>query len=63
MKFFCRIAERHYDNDLHGRFLLTAGLGGMGGSQPLAGRMAKGVILCVEIDPERIKKTSRHRVS
>ncbi len=55
-EIFCRIAERHFDNDLHGRFILTAGLGGMGGAQPLAGRMANAATLCVEIDPERIKK-------
>jgi len=51
-----RIAERHFNNSLAGRFILTAGLGGMGGSQPLAGRMAGAVILCVEIDEERIAK-------
>ncbi len=55
-EIFCRIAERHFDNDLHGRFILTAGLGGMGGAQPLAGRMANAATLCIEIDPERIKK-------
>ncbi|MGA8610819.1 MAG: urocanate hydratase [Xanthobacteraceae bacterium] len=51
-----RIAERHFHNSLRGRFVLTAGLGGMGGAQPLAGRMAGAVILCVEIDEERIAK-------
>jgi urocanate hydratase len=55
-EIFMRIAERHFDNSLKGRFILTAGLGGMGGAQPLAGRMAGGVILCVEINPERIAK-------
>ncbi|WP_312411585.1 urocanate hydratase, partial [Shinella sp.] len=38
---------------LAGRFILTAGLGGMGGAQPLAGRMAGAAILCVDIDPAR----------
>jgi urocanate hydratase len=55
-EIFMRIAERHFANSLKGRFILTAGLGGMGGAQPLAGRMAGGVILCVEIDPDRIAK-------
>ena len=55
-EIFMRIAERHFGNSLKGRFILTAGLGGMGGAQPLAGRMAGAVILCVEIDEERISK-------
>src|ERR1019366_1745069 len=55
-EIFMRIAERHFNNSLKGRFILTAGLGGMGGAQPLAGRMAGAVILCVEIDPERIAR-------
>jgi urocanate hydratase len=55
-EIFMRIAERHFGNDLTGRFILTAGLGGMGGAQPLAGRMAGAIILCVEIDEGRISK-------
>jgi urocanate hydratase len=55
-EIFMRIAERHFDNNLKGRLILTAGLGGMGGAQPLAGRMAGAVILCIEIDEERIAK-------
>lgn len=55
-KIFMRIAERHFGGDLAGRFVLTAGLGGMGGAQPLAGVMAKAAILCIEIDPARIAK-------
>ncbi|MGF7150291.1 urocanate hydratase [Sphingomonas zeicaulis] len=51
-----RIAERHFGGDLAGRFVLTAGLGGMGGAQPLAGRMAGATILCVEVDPARIAR-------
>jgi urocanate hydratase len=53
-EIFMRIAERHFHNSLRGRFILTAGLGGMGSAQPLAGRMAGAVILCVEIDEEHI---------
>jgi len=55
-EIFMRIAEQSFNNDLAGRLILTAGLGGMGGAQPLAGCMAGAVILCVEIDPERINK-------
>ena len=55
-EIFMRIAERHFGGSLAGRFILTAGLGGMGGAQPLAGYMAGAVILCVEIDPERLDK-------
>ena len=55
-EIFSRIAERHFGNDLRGRFILTAGMGGMGGAQPLAGRMAGAAILTVEINPERIDK-------
>jgi urocanate hydratase len=55
-EIFMRIAERHFGGSLAGRFILTAGLGGMGGAQPLAGRMAGAAILCAEIDPQRIEK-------
>lgn len=55
-EIFMRIAEQNYGGDLSGRFVLTAGLGGMGGAQPLAGVMANAAILCVEIDPQRIEK-------
>jgi urocanate hydratase len=53
-EIFARIAERHFGGSLAGRFILTAGLGGMGGSQPLAGRMADASILSVEVDEVRI---------
>jgi urocanate hydratase len=55
-EIFMRIAERHFGGSLAGRFILTAGLGGMGGAQPLAGRMAGAAILCIEIDPHRVEK-------
>jgi urocanate hydratase len=42
--------------DLAGRLTVTAGLGGMGGAQPLAATMLGGAILCVEVDPERIAR-------
>ena len=55
-EIFSRIAEAHFGGSLAGRLILTAGLGGMGGAQPLAGRLAGAVILCVEIDETRIRK-------
>jgi urocanate hydratase len=55
-EIFMRIAERHFGGDLVGRMVLTAGLGGMGGAQPLAGTMAGAATLCVEVDPARIEK-------
>ena len=55
-EIFMRIAQRHFGGTLAGRFVLTAGLGGMGGAQPLAGRLAGAAILCVDIDPARLSK-------
>jgi urocanate hydratase len=54
---FAAAAERHYGvADLAGRSILTAGLGGMGGAQPLAGTMLNAAVLCVEVDPSRIAR-------
>ena len=54
---FAAAGEKHFGSaDLAGRTILTAGLGGMGGAQPLAGTMAGAVILCVEVDPARIQR-------
>jgi urocanate hydratase len=50
------LATRHFGGGLEGRVVLTAGLGGMGGAQPLAVTMNGGVALCVEVEPERIKR-------
>lgn len=55
-EIFNQIAHRHFNNDLTGKFILTAGLGGMGGAQPLAGFMANAATLVVEVDEERIDK-------
>ena len=55
-EIFMRIAEQKFGGDLAGCFVLTAGLGGMGGAQPLAGAMAGAAILCVEVDEKRIEK-------
>ena len=51
---FVEAGRQHYDGDLQGRWVLTAGLGGMGGAQPLAAVMAGACCLVVECDPERI---------
>jgi urocanate hydratase len=54
---FASAGERHFGAaDLTGRTILTAGLGGMGGAQPLAATMLGGAILCVEVDPARIRR-------
>jgi len=53
---FAAAARTHFDGDLGGRLVLTGGLGGMGGAQPLAITMAGGVALCVEVDRHRIQR-------
>ena len=53
---FAALAEQRYDGTLRGRIVLTAGLGGMGGAQPLAVTMNGGVALCLDVDPARIAK-------
>jgi urocanate hydratase len=53
---FAEIARRRHGGSLAGTITLTAGLGGMGGAQPLAVTMNGGVALCVEVDPTRIEK-------
>ncbi len=49
-------ASQHFGGTLRGRIVLTGGLGGMGGAQPLAVTMNEGVALCVEVDPARIER-------
>lgn len=53
---FVEAGRRHFGSDLKGKVILTAGLGGMGGAQPLAGVFAGAVVLAVEVDPHRIKR-------
>jgi urocanate hydratase len=54
---FAAAGETHFGtSDLSGRTVLTAGLGGMGGAQPLAATMAGAAALCVEVDPTRIER-------
>ena len=50
------LARQHFDGGLRGRLVLTGGMGGMGGAQPLAVTMNGGVCICVEVDRERIQK-------
>ena len=53
---FSAAAKQHYGSDLTGKFILTAGLGGMGGAQPLAVTMNNGVCIAVEVDAHRIER-------
>jgi urocanate hydratase len=53
---FGAMAQRHFGGSLRGRWVLTGGMGGMGGAQPLATTMNEGVMLCVEVDPSRIQR-------
>jgi len=58
---FAEMARRHYGGSLAGRWILTAGLGGMGGAQPLAAVMAGASMLAVECQPSRIEMRLRTR--
>jgi urocanate hydratase len=58
---FAAIAAKRYGGDLAGTVTLTAGLGGMGGAQPLAVTMNGGVVICVECDPSRIARRLEHK--
>jgi urocanate hydratase len=53
---FAAVAKKHFGGSLKGTLTLTAGLGGMGGAQPLAVTMNDGVVIAVEVDPSRIQK-------
>jgi urocanate hydratase len=53
---FAAAGKTHWNSDLTGRFVLSGGLGGMGGAQPLAATMAGGIFLGIEIDPARIER-------
>jgi urocanate hydratase len=53
---FVEVGRRHYGGDLSGRWILTAGLGGMGGAQPLAAAMNGAATLVIEVDPQRIAR-------
>ena len=53
---FAELARQHFGGSLRGRVVLTAGLGGMGGAQPLAVTMNEGICLAIEVDPARAKR-------
>jgi len=53
---FASAAKKHFGGSLKGRLILSAGLGGMGGAQPLAATLNEGVFLGVEVDPARMKR-------
>jgi urocanate hydratase len=58
---FAALGKKHYGYDLSGKFILTGGMGGMGGAQPLAATMAGGAILVVEVDEKRIDRRIEKR--
>jgi urocanate hydratase len=58
---FAALAAKRFGGSLAGTLTVTAGLGGMGGAQPLAVTMNGGTVLCVEVDPQRIERRLKHR--
>jgi len=58
---FGAAAREHFGGSLRGRLVVTGGLGGMGGAQPLAVTMNEGVCLCAEVDPARIQRRIKTR--
>ncbi|MFE2910741.1 urocanate hydratase [Kitasatospora indigofera] len=58
---FAAVANKKFDGTLAGTITLTAGLGGMGGAQPLAVTMNGGVAICIDCDPSRISRRIEHR--
>ncbi len=58
---FAACAQKHFGGDLSGRLILTSGLGGMGGAQPLAGTMNNATVLAIEVDRARIEKRLQTR--
>jgi len=57
---FSAVAEKKFNGTLAGTITLTAGLGGMGGAQPLAVTMNDGVAICIDVDPSRIARRIEH---
>jgi len=53
---FAAMADRHFDGSLKGRLVVTGGMGGMGGAQPLSVTLNDGVVLCIEVDRTRIQR-------
>ncbi len=58
---FAACAQKHFGGDLSGRLIVTSGLGGMGGAQPLAGTMNNATVLAIEVDRTRIEKRLQTR--
>jgi urocanate hydratase len=58
---FAAVAAKRFGGSLAGTIMLTAGLGGMGGAQPLAVTMNDGVVICVDCDPSRVARRIQHR--
>jgi urocanate hydratase len=58
---FAAVAQQHFNGTLAGTITLTAGLGGMGGAQPLAVTMNDGVAICIDCDQSRITRRIEHR--
>ena len=58
---FVEVGRRHFGGDLRGRWILTAGLGGMGGAQPLAATMAGASLIAIECQPSRIEMRLKTR--
>ena len=58
---FAAVADKRFGGTLAGTITVTAGLGGMGGAQPLAVTMNDGVVICIECDPARIQRRIDHR--
>src|SRR6185369_16463487 len=58
---FAAVADKRFDGTLAGTITVTAGLGGMGGAQPLAVTMNDGVVICIECDQSRIERRIEHR--
>jgi urocanate hydratase len=58
---FAAVADKRFEGTLAGTITATAGLGGMGGAQPLAVTMNGGVVICIECDPARIQRRIDHR--
>ena len=56
---FASMADRHFGGDLRGKLLVSGGLGGMGGAQPLAATLNGAVFLGIEVDPDRIERRVR----
>jgi urocanate hydratase len=58
---FAACGDKHFCNDISGRLILTGGMGGMGGAQPLAATMNDAIMLCVEVDEHRIDRRIENR--